>query len=77
MPRARMASSVAPGKSSPTTATTRTGAKTLAANAEYVADPPTTSVAVTEGSCRSSKAIEPTMRIEEEAFTGSPGAVAS
>ncbi len=63
MPRSRIAASVASGKSSPTTATTRTGANVDAAKEEYVADPPMTFLALIEGSSRSSKAIEPTMRI--------------
>src|SRR5437763_4134492 len=62
MPRDANQSSSALGKSSPTTATSCTGPKKLAATAKYVAAPPRTSGARPRGVSRVSIATEPTTR---------------
>src|SRR5262245_59117139 len=52
------------GKSAPTTATTRTGEKKLAAYEKYVADPPRTSAAWPNGVLMVSSAMEPTTSMD-------------
>src|SRR5258706_3184242 len=60
MPRDANQSSSARGKSSPTTATSCTGSKKLAATAKYVAAPPSTSGARPRGVSSVSIATDPT-----------------
>ena len=76
MPRERKNASSAFGKSSPTTATTATGAKKLAATEKKVAEPPITFSTLPKGVSTLSNATEPTTTIFK-CFSPSPGGSAS